>query len=135
MTPPPFRTVMLIDDCDADNFFHGIVIERSGIALALKVFEWAEKALEWFRTNPHHDVDLVLLDINMPRMDGFEFLDVFHRLPQENQGDAKICMLSSSPLDADRERAMAYPKVSDFVVKPLEDASLRQIATSRNIRM
>jgi CheY-like chemotaxis protein len=135
MTAPPFRTVMLIDDCDADNFFHGIVIERSGIALAVRVFEWAEKALEWFRANPHHDVDLVLLDINMPRMDGFEFLDAFHRLPQENQGEAKICMLSSSPLGADRERAMVYPRVSDFVVKPLEDASLHQIASLRNIRM
>lgn len=135
MTATPFRTVMLIDDCDADNFFHGIVIERSGIALAVKVFEWAEKALEWFQANPHHDVDLVLLDINMPRMDGFEFLDAFHRLPQANQGDAKICMLSSSPLGIDRERALVYPRVSDFVVKPLEDASLHQIAISRNIRM
>lgn len=135
MTAAPFRTVMLIDDCDADNFFHSIVMERSGIARALSVFEWAEKALSWFQANPHHDVDLVLLDINMPRMDGFEFLEAFHRLPQENQGGAKICMLSSSPLNADLARAMVYPRVSDFVVKPLEDAALHQIAALRNIRM
>lgn len=135
MTATPFRTVVLIDDCDADNFFHGIVIERSGIARAVMMFEWAEKALAWFEANPHHDVDLVLLDINMPRMDGFEFLEAFHRLPPDNQGNAKICMLSSSPLDVDRDRALIYPRVSDFVVKPLEDDALRQIAALRSIRM
>ncbi|MCQ4187961.1 response regulator, partial [Klebsiella pneumoniae] len=44
MTTAALRTVMLIDDNDADNFFHGMMIERSGLATELLVFEWAEKA-------------------------------------------------------------------------------------------
>lgn len=132
--PPLFRTVMLIDDSDADNFFHGMLIERSGLACCVKVFEWAEKALHWFRDHPHHDVDLVLLDINMPRMNGFEFLDLFHRLPPEHQGDAAICMLSSSPLETERAHALRYPRVAEFVVKPLEEARLAQLASIRAIR-
>lgn len=133
MTPPQLRTIMLIDDSEADNFFHGLLLERSGLALRVKVFEWAEQALAWFADNPRHDVDLVLLDINMPRMDGFEFLDRFHQLADEHQGDARICMLSSSPLDQERERAMGYPRVTDFIVKPLEDETLPQLSRVRTI--
>jgi response regulator RpfG family c-di-GMP phosphodiesterase len=134
MTPPQLRTIMLIDDSEADNFFHGLLLERSGLALRVKVFEWAEKALAWFADNPCHDVDLVLLDINMPRMDGFEFLDHFHLLPDEHKGDARICMLSSSPLDHERERALGYPRVADFIVKPLESEALPQLVRARTIR-
>ena len=133
MTGPSLRTIMLIDDSEADNFFHGLLLERSGLALSVKVFEWAEKALAWFTDHPFHDVDLVLLDINMPRMDGFEFLDHFHLLPDEHKGDARICMLSSSPLDDERERAMSYPRVTDFIVKPLEDETLPQLTRVRTI--
>lgn len=134
MSMPLLRTIMLIDDSEADNFFHALLLERSGLALSVKVFEWAEQALAWFAGNPFHDVDLVLLDINMPRVDGFEFLDRFHRLSGEQQGDARICMLSSSPLDHERERAMEYSRVADFIVKPLTDEMLPQLAKVRTIR-
>ncbi|MFZ5456082.1 MAG: response regulator [Pseudomonadota bacterium] len=134
MTTTPLRTVMLIDDNDADNFFHGMMIERAGLASELLVFEWAEKALEWFRAHPDHTVDLILLDINMPRMNGFEFLEHFHQLPAAQQADARVCMLSSSPLDSDRERAFAFPRVIDFIVKPLGDDFLSQLTSVCDIR-
>lgn len=134
MTAPLLRTNRLIDDSEGDNFFHGLLLERSGLALRVKVFEWAEKALEWFADSAGHDVDLVLLDINMPRMDGFEFLDRFHLLPDEHKGDARIFMLSSSALDHEPERALGYPRVADFIVKPPEDETLLQLARVRTIR-
>ncbi len=130
---PLLREVMLIDDSDADNFFHEMLIERSGLAQVVRVFDWAEKALDWLSGNPEHDVDLILLDINMPRMNGFEFLDAFHGMPAEHQGEARICMLSSSPLRTEREHALRYPRVIDFIVKPLEEAFLHQLARVQNI--
>ncbi|WP_018229073.1 response regulator [Methyloversatilis universalis] len=127
------RTVMLIDDSDADNFFHGLLIEQAGIAGDVMVFEWAEKALKWLTENAGHAVDLILLDINMPRMNGFEFLEAFHALPDMQQGDTRICMLSSSALDSERERALAFPRVSGFLTKPLDDDALGQLGSLRTM--
>ncbi len=128
------RTVMLIDDSDADNFFHGLLIEQSGVATDVMVFEWAEKALAWLSENAGHPVDLILLDINMPRMNGFEFLEAFHALPDRHQGDTRICMLSSSALDTERERALTFPRVSGFLTKPLDDDAVSQLASLRSMR-
>lgn len=128
------RTVVLIDDNDADNFFHGLLIEQSGKVARLQTFEWAEKALEWFRAHPGHDVDLILLDINMPRMNGFEFLEAFHDLPPPSRSEVRICMLSSSSLECDRERASRFAQVSDFIVKPLTEELIDQLASVRDMR-
>ncbi len=128
------RTVMLIDDSDADNFFHGLLIEQSGIAGDVMVFEWAEKALKWLTENAGHAVDLILLDINMPRMNGFEFLEAFHALPDAQQGGTRICMLSSSALDSERERALTFPRVSGFLTKPLDEDAVGQLGSLRTIR-
>ncbi|WP_018410842.1 response regulator [Methyloversatilis thermotolerans] len=125
---PPLRAIALIDDNDADNFFHGMLLERSGITGRVDVFESAERALAWFVASPDHDIDLILLDINMPRMDGFEFLDAFHLLPADSIRGTRIYMLSSSPMDADRNRAMAYARVDGFIVKPLDEAAIRALS-------
>ena len=67
-------------------------------------------------------------------MNGFEFLEQFHRLPAAQQADARVCMLSSSPLDSDRDRAFTFPRVTDFIVKPLGDDFLSQLTRALDIR-
>jgi CheY-like chemotaxis protein len=110
--------VLLIDDSEPDRLYASIMLSRSGQPLALSEFESAVEALAELASAPHPP-KLILLDINMPGMDGFEFLDAYERLPEANRGETVIVMLTSSPLDSDRERALSHPAVKDVMVKPL----------------
>jgi CheY-like chemotaxis protein len=71
--------------------------------------------------------DLILLDIDMPRMDGWQFLNEFHKLPPHILEDASIIMLSSSNHSSDVERAKKYPAVKDFFSKPFTEDMVKTI--------
>jgi len=71
--------------------------------------------------------DLILLDINMPVMDGWEFLDAFSKLAPQLPSVPKICILSSSINRDDREKSNTYKEVSKFFTKPLLDSDIKEL--------
>ncbi|EHR70365.1 response regulator with CheY-like receiver, AAA-type ATPase, and DNA-binding domains [Burkholderiales bacterium JOSHI_001] len=121
------KRVMLIDDNDADLLYTRIVLERSGAAQEVLAFESARDALAALSARPGPDVDLILLDINMPGMNGFDFLRSYEQLPPAQRGQAVVVMLTSSPDPADRERAASFGSVKDYVVKPLDRDAARAL--------
>jgi len=68
-------TLMMIDDNQIDQMLYKRIIERSGLVEKLQSFSMADEALEYLKSEPENWPDVVLLDINMPKMDGFEFLE------------------------------------------------------------
>jgi CheY-like chemotaxis protein len=112
----PLNTVMVIDDSDLDLMFASIMLERAGIAAQLLTFSSAQQALDHLHGPQAGAVDLILLDINMPGMDGFEFLNAFEALPMRHP---PVVMLSSSPDPADRLRALQHACVRCYVTKPI----------------
>lgn len=114
--------VMLIDDSESDLLYTRIILQRASVPYEVLAFETAQDALRVLKAE-REPVDLILLDINMPGMNGFEFLEAYQALRGDQQADAVVVMLTSSPDAADRQRALAFSCVKGYVTKPIDRAS------------
>src|SRR4051812_41649035 len=99
---PKYATAMLIDDSEVDNFINLKMIEASAFAEKTYVHTTAKSALE-FLYNIQRTMDvpstmpqIIFLDINMPLMDGFQFITEFEKLPDDLRKNTKIVMLTTS---------------------------------------
>lgn len=111
-------TILLIDDDAPTNFLNSIIIKKSNICAHVEVKDSALKALEWLKNNDSKP-DLIFLDINMPMMSGWEFLQEYDKLPKEQQENTELVMLTTSLNPKDKERAALHKSVSYFLNKPL----------------
>ncbi|MEQ1516746.1 MAG: response regulator [Usitatibacteraceae bacterium] len=109
---------MLIDDNELDNIFHEYVLRKSGIAEDVLALESGEAALAYLEAPDSPPVDLILVDINMPGMNGFEFIEACQRLARPAK-QVIIAMLTSSPSVEEVERTVGYGDVKQYVTKPL----------------
>lgn len=120
------KIVMLIDDSTIDNFVNQHLIESTGLVSTVYVFTGAERALDFFvnlyklgEKSSEILPDYVFLDINMPLMNGFQFLDEINKIYQENIKPIKIVIITSSLSQIDLETSKKYKLISDFIIKPL----------------
>ncbi len=120
--------VMVIDDSDADLLYTRIILERCGAVTEVLTFGSAIDALAHLKTPGSPPIDVILLDINMPEMGGFEFLTAYETGGASERAGAVVVMLTSSPDPTDRERAFAFRAVRSYVVKPLDVASARELS-------
>ncbi len=130
----PFNAVLLIDDDEATNFLNQMLLEDAGCALRIDVAEGGRQALNFLTAANSGNLaaatdfpDLILLDINMPAMDGWEFLDNCLLLFETAFANSRVIMLTTSANQADRERAETYAIVNGFETKPLTHAIIEQI--------
>ena len=78
-----YKRVMLVDDNEIDNIINEKIIEANSFADSILVFQTGQEALDYLKDNQNNEKDLpeiVFLDINMPIMDGFQFLEDFEKL-------------------------------------------------------
>ena len=126
--------ILLIDDDEINNFISIKLIKKAlsnaEISSCLNGKLAIEELTEMQKNSPEKLPDFILLDINMPIMNGWEFLDEYKRLNIDSTGKSKIFIISSSVFSNDISRAKSYPLVKNFISKPLSVEKIREMLES-----
>jgi len=119
---------ILIDDSAFDLFIYEKLILKSGIGHSVRPFNSASDALDYLAGENERLPDtVILLDLQMPGMNGFEFIDQFDLLSETLKSKIRIYMLSSTIDTRDIEKAKASMYIIDLLSKPLEIGVLKAI--------
>jgi CheY-like chemotaxis protein len=129
--------ILFIDDDEPTNFLNKLLVEEMDCAHHVQVVTSGEEALEYlsgsgsFSNNGQNNPrpDLIFLDINMPGMDGWEFLQHYQKLPPTQKANIVMVMLTTSLNPDDEKSAQQNIEISGFENKPLQPAVIKKILT------
>ena len=121
------KNILLIDDDKATNFINKKIIQKANIVDHIHVVLNGKEAIDYLCSIGEGNFDdseylypkVIFLDINMPVMDGWEFIEAYKKINVAFKKDIKIVMLSSSVNPADKAKADSISEISEFRQKPL----------------
>jgi len=119
--------ILLVDDNPDDNFFHQIILERMDIVNRIDVVVNGLEALQYLKREKQTPPELIFLDINMPKMNGWEFLEQYKHLDAKQKARVVIMILTTSENPADIRRAKEIEEVTGFETKPLSEKMMMEI--------
>ncbi|GEO03178.1 response regulator [Adhaeribacter aerolatus] len=128
---PTLDLILLVDDDETTNYVNKRLLTSLNVAKEIKIMTNGQEALTYLQNaaaggreiNP----DLIFLDIKMPVMDGFTFLEAYERQELGNDKPIIIMMLTSSASFYDLERLKSFKKVKKHISKALTNADVREI--------
>ncbi len=124
--------ILLVDDDKATNFLNKRLLTKMGIAYDIQVVRNGVEAMTYLNDAANHLEgftlpELILLDLNMPLVNGWEFLEQYATLPEAFKNNIHILMLTTSLREADTERAVQMPGIKGLIHKPLKWESMSEM--------
>ena len=124
------NSICIVDDDKVHTYILTKLIQKFELSESIISYANGEKAIEAFLEMSSKSMPLpnvILLDINMPEMDGWEFIDAFRKLKKSTDKKTAIYISSSSISFEDQEKAASYPEVLNYLAKPIEPHTLLSI--------
>ena len=128
--------ILIIDDDEINNFIAARLIDKIPVKTLVSTRLNGLEGLNYIKTNLNDAEklpDIIFLDINMPVMNGWEFLDEYEQIKPQLGKEICINMLSSSVYNDDIEKAKTYHTVNKFISKPLTVEKIKELYQSLNI--
>ncbi len=122
-----FNSILLIDDNPAENNYNKIVIEDMNIADNIEIAENGLDALNYLNNTNNPFPELIILDLYIPKMNGWEFIEEYRKFDSIKKSDTILVILSNTSNPADIKRAKEIKEVTDFELKPLNSHKLNEI--------
>jgi CheY-like chemotaxis protein len=119
--------ILLVDDNSHDNIFHQIIIKKMNITNRIDIVLNGLEALAYLKRENQVPPELIFLDINMPKMNGWEFLEQYKHLDAKQKSRVVIMILTTSANPDDIQKAKEIKEVTGFETKPLTEEMLRGI--------
>ncbi|MBC7759722.1 MAG: response regulator [Phormidesmis sp. FL-bin-119] len=129
----PFPHFIIIDDSQLDCFIGEKIIQNTGTFSSIKSYTQAAEAFEIIKNSdpsPADAITIVVLDIQMPVMNGFQFVENFELLPENIRANYAIFMFSSSINENDKNRLENHPCIRKFYGKPISKEIVAKIVDS-----
>ncbi|MBX2962691.1 MAG: response regulator [Cyclobacteriaceae bacterium] len=121
------RTV-LIDDSEIDLFIQRRFLEVYSFTNDLIAFKSAQEAIDALSANANDSApDIIFLDLNMPNIDGFGFLESFERMSETIKEKSRIVVLTSSNNKHDKDQAFLHKNVIQYITKPIKQSDIDQL--------
>jgi len=124
---------IIVDDDYGNNLYCKIIIKKMFPDAEIKSFLIPEKCIEYLKTeylSESGKKTILLLDLNMPTMSAWEFLDIFSELTREMNNEISIFILSSVLNKKDKESAGNYKNVAGYILKPLTKEKVQSITAN-----
>lgn len=126
----PFPHFIIVDDSQLDCFIAEKIIQNAGTYSSVKSYMEATDAYEAIKKSDKEPLDamtIIILDIQMPVMNGFQFVEAFEQLPEDIRSNYAIFLFSSSINENDKNRMGNYPSIRRFYGKPISKDTIFQM--------
>jgi len=125
------KRALIIDDDEINNFICIKNMKDASFAdhatYCLRGREGLDELMDAMENRPEDLPDVIFLDINMPLMNAWEFLEEYQKIQADFPKEIKLFILSSSVYRKDIEKSAHYEMVTDYIIKPLSKESLKNI--------